>query len=93
VLEKIASGFQFVEGPVWNDTIGLLFSDLNGNKVYKWTEEDSIKIFLNPSANSNGLTYDLQGRLLLAQTGLRRIARREADGSQTSLADSFNGKN
>jgi len=92
VLEKIGSGFQFVEGPVWSDTIGLLFSDLSGNKVYKWTEEDSIEIFLNPSANSNGLTYDAQGRLLLAQTGLRRIARLEADGSQTSLADSFNGK-
>ena len=46
-LELIANGFQFVEGPVWNDTLGLLFSDLSGNKIYRWTEEDSISIFLN----------------------------------------------
>jgi len=91
-IELIANGFQFVEGPVWNDTLGLLFSDLSVNKVYKWTEEDSISIFLNPSSNSNGLTYDLEGHLILAQTGLRRVTRRESGGSLTSLADTFNGK-
>jgi len=91
-IELIANGFQFVEGPVWNDTLGLLFSDLSGNKVYKWTEDDSISIFLNPSSNSNGLTYDLEGHLILAQTGLRRVTRRESGGSLTSLADTFNGK-
>lgn len=91
-LELIADGFVFVEGPVWNDTLGLLFSDLSGNRIYNWTEEDSISIFLNPSANSNGLTYDLEGNLIAAQTGLRRVARRESDGSFTSLADTFNNK-
>jgi len=91
-IELIANGFQFVEGPVWNDTLGLLFSDLSGDKVYKWTEDDSISIFLNPSSNSNGLTYDLEGHLILAQTGLRRVTRRESGGSLTSLADTFNGK-
>jgi gluconolactonase len=91
-LELIANGFQFVEGPVWNDTLGLLFSDLNGNRVYRWNEEDSISIFLNPSANSNGLTYDLDGNLILAQTGLRRVALRESNGTQISLADTFDGK-
>lgn len=91
-IELIANGFQFVEGPVWNDTLGLLFSDLNGNRIYRWTEQDSISIFLNPSANSNGLTYDLSGNLILAQTGLRRVALRESDGTQISLADTFDGK-
>ena len=90
--ELIASGFQFVEGPVWSDTIGLLFSDLHGNIAYRWTEEDSITEFLNPSYNSNGLTYDLDGRLIINETGLRRVARLEFDGSQTSLADNYNGK-
>jgi gluconolactonase len=91
-LELIANGFQFVEGPVWNDTLGLLFSDMNGNRIYKWNELDSISIFLNPSANSNGLTYDLEGRLIIAQTGLRRVCRLEFNGTQTSLADNYNGK-
>ena len=90
--ELIASGFQFVEGPVWSDTIGLLFSDLHGNIAYRWTEEDSITEFLNPSYNSNGLTYDLDGRLIINETGLRRVARLEFDGTQTSLANNYNGK-
>jgi len=90
--ELIASGFQFVEGPVWSDSIGLLFSDLDGNIAYRWTEDDSISEYLNPSYNSNGLTYDSDGRLIIVQTGLRRVARLEFDGSQTSLANNYNGK-
>jgi gluconolactonase len=90
-LELIADGFQFVEGPVWNDTLGLLFSDMPANRVYRWTEEDSISVFLDPSANSNGLTYDLDGNLILAQTGLRRVARK-TNGSFTSLAETFDNK-
>lgn len=91
-VELIASGFEFVEGPVWNDDIGLLFSDMNGNKIYNWTEEDSISVFLSPSDNSNGLTYDLEGNLIMNQTGLRRVARLDSNGSQTSLADMYQGK-
>jgi len=87
----IASGFKFVEGPVWNDDLGLLFSDMHGNIIYSWTEEDSISEFLNPSDNSNGLTYDLYGNLIVAQTGLRRVARLESDGTQITLADNYNG--
>ena len=90
--ELIANGFQFVEGPVWSDSLSLLFSDLSGNRIYNWTEEDSITIFLYPSLNSNGLTYDNEGNLILAQTGLRRVARLESNGTQTSLADTFDGK-
>ena len=91
-LELIADGFQFVEGPVWNDSLGLLFSDMPANKIYRWTPEDSISIFLDPSGNSNGLTYDLMQSLILTQTGLRRVARLVSNGSQTSLTHSFDGK-
>jgi len=90
--ELIATGFQFVEGPVWYDDLGLLFSDLHGNIIYQWTETDSISEFLNPSDNSNGLTFDTSGNLVMAQTGLRRIARLKKDGTQTSLADSYDEK-
>ena len=90
--ELIAAGFKFVEGPVWNDSLGLLFSDMHGNIAYRWMEEDSISEFINPSYNSNGLTFDLNGNLIVAQTGLRRVARLETDGTQTSLADNYDGK-
>jgi gluconolactonase len=92
MLETVASGFQFVEGPVWSDSIGLLFSDLSGNTVYQWRSGSTASAYLKPSSNSNGLTFDAQGRLILAQTGLRRVARRALNGTQTSLASLFNGK-
>ena len=91
-LELIADGFEFVEGPLWSDSLGLLFSDMNGNTIFNWTEEDSISIFLNPSDASNGLTFDLGGNLIMAQTGLRRVARMDSNGTQTSLADMYDGK-
>ena len=91
-LEKIADGFQFVEGPVWKDGQGLLFSDINGNTIYQWTEENGATVYLRPSRNSNGLTFDLQGRLILTQMGLRRVARREGDGTIAPLAETYHGK-
>ena len=91
-LELIANGFGFVEGPLWNNDIGLLFSDMNANTIYNWTEEDSISVFLKPSDVSNGLTYDLDGNLIIAQTGLRRVAQLDSNGTQTSLADMYDGK-
>jgi gluconolactonase len=92
VVEKLATGFVFVEGPVWNDSLGLLFSDMTGNKVYRWTQGTGAVAFLNPSSNANGLAYDRTGRLLLAQTGLRRVARLDSAGSLTSLAALYGGK-
>jgi len=92
VVEKIWGGFQFVEGPVWVDTLGLLFSDINGNTVYRWSLDSTISAFLSPSGNSNGLALDKQGRLLLAQHGNRQVARREENGTITSLATHYDGK-
>jgi gluconolactonase len=91
-LERIADGFQFVEGPVWKDGVGLLFSDIPANTVYRWTPDSGARVYLKPSSNSNGLTFDLQGRLLLAQTGSRRVARLEFDGTETPLASAYAGK-
>jgi gluconolactonase len=90
--DTVANGFQFVEGPVWSDSLGLLFSDIPGNTVYQWRPGEDTVVFLRPSDNSNGLTFDLRGRLLLAQTGLRRVARLESDGSETPLAVTYRGK-
>jgi gluconolactonase len=105
VLEKIADGFTWVEGPVWNRKEGyLLFSDIPNNSVFKWKEGEGITLFLKPSGytgsapfdgrepGSNGLTFDAQGRLVLCEHGDRRIARLEEDGSKTTLVDRYEGK-
>jgi gluconolactonase len=91
-LEKIADGFLQPEGPVWKDNVGLLFSDIKANTIYSWSPEDSVKVYLHPSDSSNGLTFDQQGRLVLTQMELRRVARQELDGSITPLASTFRGK-
>ncbi len=91
-VEEIATGIQQPEGPVWSDSLGLLFSDIKGNKIYRWTEENGKEVFLSPSDSTNGLTYDLEGRLLACQMELRRIVRFEKDGTQTDLADNYEGK-
>jgi len=92
VLEKIATGFQFTEGPCWRSEGYLVFSDISGNTVYKWTPANGAEVFLTPSGNANGLAEDQDGRLLLAQHGKRQIARLEIDGSETSLASHYDGK-
>ena len=92
-LEKISTGHVFVEGPVWKDGVGLLFSDMGSNCINKWNPESGTTVFMKPSFVSNGLTYDNNGSLIMMQTGKRRVARLEKDGTtQTSLADKFEGK-
>ncbi len=105
MVEKIADGFQFIEGPVWvgGESEGyLLFSDIPANKVLRWTQDAGVSVFLAPvlapdaatgaTGGSNGLTLDLEGRLVLCEHGNRRVARLEDDGSRTTLADRFDGK-
>ncbi|MEH2271286.1 MAG: SMP-30/gluconolactonase/LRE family protein [Nostoc sp.] len=91
-LEKLADGFLWVEGPVWNRKEKyLLFSDVKANKIYKWEARKGISTYLSPSGytedtpfngiepGSNGLTFDSQGRLVMCQHGNRRVARLEND--------------
>jgi len=92
-LVKIATGFLQPEGPIWIDSLGLLLSDIAGNMIYRFSPSDSsLKTFLKPSDSSNGLTIDLQGRLILTQMGLRRVSRRELNGTITPLASTYMGK-
>lgn len=92
-LERVATGFQFVEGPVWKDGIGLLFSDIWPSVIYRWSPADaSVAVFMKPSDSANGLTFDRQGRFILTQMQKRRIARRTEDGTITPLVSGYAGK-
>jgi gluconolactonase len=90
--ERLASGFEFTEGPVWLAEGALLFSDIPGNKIYRWTEQDGAKVWREPTGNSNGLTLDRDGRLIACEHTTRRVTRTEKDGSLTVLAASYQGK-
>ncbi len=90
--EKIASDLKFTEGPVWHPDGYLLFSDIPADTIYKWATDGKLSSFQSPSGNSNGLTFDKQGRLIACEHGNRRISRTEPNGAIVSLADKYKGK-
>jgi sugar lactone lactonase YvrE len=91
-VEKVAGGFQFTEGPVWNPAGFLLFSDIPANQIVKYVPGAAPGVFRTPSGNPNGLTYDRSGRLLMCEHSNRRVTRLEADGTLSVLAGSYDGK-
>jgi gluconolactonase len=91
-VKRLATGFDWVEGPVWIGDMGcLLFSDIPNNRIMRWSE-DGLTTFRQPSNYSNGHTRDGQGRLVSCEHGTRRVTRTEWDGSVTVIADSYQGK-
>jgi gluconolactonase len=87
-------GTLWAEGPAWNG-VGryLLWSDIPANEQLRWIEEDGhvARRFRAPSGNSNGNTFDYQGRQIACEHGNRRVVRYEYDGSMTVLADKSEG--
>src|SRR5690606_1791243 len=108
-IEVLASGFEWAEGPLWlKDENALIFTDVPTNKVWKWTEKDSISLYLEPSGylgdrtgkrepGANGLALDPSGNLILCQHGERQIGKMLAsiDAPQAdfqALATNYEGK-
>jgi gluconolactonase len=93
-VERLATGFRWAEGPVWlGDSRCLLWSDVPGNRMYRWEEETgTTTVFRNPSGYANGNTRDRRGRLVTCEHGGRRVARTEYDGRVITLIDRFEGK-
>ena len=100
-VQKLASGFTFTEGPVWDKRSDVLyFSDVRDNTIYSWSEDEGVNVFIqpvfaeetdHPSVGSNGLTLDREGRLILMEHGYRRVSRLEANGERTTLIDNYRG--
>jgi gluconolactonase len=90
--EKIATGFQFTEGPLWDSAAKTLtFSDERDNTMYRWTEAAGASVFRKPSQGSNGNTYDQAGCLITCEEGSRRVSRTNADGSIETVASHYQG--
>ncbi len=92
-LEQLGSGFMFTEGPLWHPSEKfLLFTDMPGNIIRRWSESGGVKPFRDPSNMTNGLTYDRQGRLLACEHATSRVTRTEPDGTISVLATHYDGK-
>ena len=94
---ELADGFGGTEGPAegplwWQEGSYLLFSDIHNNRRMKHTPGGDTTVFLEGTNRANGLTRDLQGRLVSAEHDSRRVARQEVDGSVTVIANSFQGR-
>ena len=102
VLERVAGGFEFTEGPVWRDG-ALLFSSPNTNAIYRLVPSEGVTVFRPKSGytgtdigrfhqpGSNGLTFSPDGLLTLCQHGNRRVIRVNPHGDITVLADRYDG--
>jgi gluconolactonase len=94
--QELADGFGGplgpAEGPVWWKEGGyLLFSDIHNNRRMKYVPGQGVSVVQEPTNRANGLTRDLQGRLLACEHDSRRVTRQELDGSLTVIANSFQG--
>jgi gluconolactonase len=79
------------EGPAWNPKTGSLYF-VGGGRTSRLTQDGNVEVVRQPNGGSNGLLFDRQGRLVACEAGARRVTRREADGTITVLADSYQGK-
>src|SRR5262249_43222196 len=92
-LERVATGFLFTEGPLWDPREGaLLFSDIPADRIYRWKEGEAAVVFREPSGKSNGLTWDRAGCLLAGEHARRRISRTLPGGEVAPLVERFRGR-
>ncbi len=104
VIEVLASGFEWAEGPVWVKADGaVLFSDIPRNRVNRWKQGEGLSTYLEPAGftgpgaygnerGSNGLTLDRQGNLVSCEHGDRRVSRLTPGGGKRTVADNYKGK-
>jgi len=107
VIEKLADGFKWTEGPVWIHAGYLLFAEIPSNRIMKWSPQGGLSVFMHPSgytgsepfkgpeSGSNGMTLDPRGRLTVAGHARRNVYRLESlekGATITVLAEKYEGK-
>ncbi len=91
-LDQLASGFQFVEGPAWHsEGLFLVFSDIIGDTLYRWSARKGVSVFKKPSNMANGNTWDREGRLLSCEHATSRVSRTDTGGTYEVLVSHYKG--
>ena len=95
-IEELGNGYGGDAGPAegplwWKEGSYLLFSDIGNDRRMKWARADGVSLVQEPTHYANGLTRDLQGRLLACEHGTRRVTRQEPDGNITVVANNYRG--
>ena len=92
LVEKLAGGFKFTEGPACDAEGNVFFSDIPNERIHKWSVDGKLTTFREDSGRANGLYFDKNGNLLACEGGSRRLTSIAPDGTVTVLADSYEGK-
>lgn len=91
-LERLATGFGFVEGPAWHaGEEYLVFNDIPGNRMLRWDRVTGVSTVRSPNGMGNGNTYDAEMRLLTCEHATSRLVRTGSDGVVSVLADRYGG--
>jgi gluconolactonase len=92
-VERLATGFIFTEGPIWNaEGEFLLFSDMPGDVRRRWSERDGVEEVMRPANKCNGMVYDAEGNLLVCEHVTSSLVRERPDGTRETLASHFRGR-
>jgi gluconolactonase len=92
-VERLATGFTFTEGPIWNKQESyLLFSDMPGDVRRRWSEADGVEEVMRPSNKCNGMVYDSNGNLLVCEHVTSSLVRESPDGNREPIASHYRGK-
>src|SRR5262249_31738599 len=90
-LEKIAGGFGFTEGPVWDPRGFLYVSDETKNRLSRVYPDGRVETLLE-IGDPDGSAFDAKGRLVTTASVLRAIIQVDPDGKYKVLADKYEGK-
>jgi gluconolactonase len=88
-IEKVAGGFQFVDGLIWSRGGYLLAADVRQNELYRIDQKARPQPFKDHNGGVSGLAYDLQGRLYLCESVARRVSRMGKVGDTAAPAEEF----
>jgi gluconolactonase len=92
-VQRVATGFTFTEGPLWNAAGEfLLFSDMPGDVRRRWSERDGVEEVMRPSNKCNGLVYDAGGNLLVCEHVTSSLVREHPDGTRETIASRYLGR-
>lgn len=93
-FEKVATGFDFLEGPVWHPQYeSLIFSDILGNSIFSWRADAGVQKRSRHSYMANGNAYDRDGRLLTCEHATSRVSRTDlTNGAYEVLATHYEGR-
>ena len=90
-VERIATGYAFLEGPSADTYGNIYFTDIPTERILRWTPDDGVTTYRQNTNQANGLIFDLDGRLLICEMKTRRITALGLDGNEMNIADHFDG--